>query len=191
VAEVEETEVEETEVEETEETESASIDDAQSSRDDAYDDDDEDDEDDEEAYEEIEEPELTTDPRIEGLAYACAEAALDKKALDVLILDVRRLVSYTDYFILASGRNERQVAAIADAILQEMVQLGYRPTGREGLSQGLWGVLDYGDLVVHIFREDERERYSLERLWSDAPRLPLEVPAELRNERFSGESFEG
>ena len=131
-----------------------------------------------------------SDEQITALAYACAESAIDKKGLDVTILDVRKLVSYTDYFILASGRNERQVAAIADAILETMVEVGYRPSGREGLNTGLWAVIDYGDLVIHIFREDEREKYGLERLWSDAPRLPLEVPKELQTDAWSGSQYD-
>lgn len=128
---------------------------------------------------------VTSDETIEAVAYAIAEAALEKKALDVMILDVRSLVNYCDYFVLASGRGERQVQAIADGVGQVMSEQGYRPRGQEGLSTGLWGVLDYGDVVFHIFRQDERDKYALERLWGDAPRLELEVPPEQQTHGFS------
>lgn len=132
----------------------------------------------------------TMDEQIEAVAYTIAEAALEKKALDVMILDVRSLVNYCDYFILASGRGERQVQAIADGVGQVMAEAGYKPRGQEGLTTGLWGILDYGDVVFHIFRQDERDKYALERLWGDAPRLELEVPAELQTPSFGGISYD-
>ena len=113
------------------------------------------------------------DKKIEGLLGVIIEAALNKKAQDLKLLDVRGLVSYTDYFVICSGASDRQVKAIADAIVDEMRDLNYRPLGLEGLAQGIWVVIDFGDYVIHIFHEDERENYALEKLWSDAPRLPV------------------
>ena len=113
------------------------------------------------------------DKHIEGLLGVIIESALNKKAQDLKLLDVRGLVSYTDYFIICSGASDRQVKAIAEAIIGEMRELNYKPLGVEGLSMGNWVVIDFGDYVVHIFHEEERENYALEKLWSDAPRLPV------------------
>ena len=113
------------------------------------------------------------DEQIEGLLIVLVEAALNKKAKDLQILDVRGLVSYTDYFVVCSGTNDRQVKAIADAVLGEMRELNYRPLGIEGLNSGRWVVIDFGDYVVHVFHDEERENYAIEKLWSDAPRLPV------------------
>lgn len=118
----------------------------------------------------------TTDDNIEMLAREIAEAAWDRKALDLEIIDVRSIVSYADFFVICSGRSDRQVQAIADGIQSDLRDLGYRPRGVEGTRQGLWALMDFGDVVVHIFHHDERDKYSLERLWSDAPRLEVETP---------------
>jgi ribosome-associated protein len=123
------------------------------------------------------------DETIETLAHAISEAAWDRKALDLEIIDVRNKISYCDYFILCSGRTDRQVQAIANGIASDLRESGYRPRGVEGTSQGLWVLMDFGDLVVHIFHMHEREKYNLERMWEDAPRLEVEVPEGLRTER--------
>jgi len=111
--------------------------------------------------------------RIRALAEACAEAALEKKATDVLLLDVRVLTSLADWFVIASGRSDTQVRAIAEAVETAGRARGRRPLWVEGLSHGQWVLLDYGDIVVHVFFGPVREFYDLERLWSKAPRVEM------------------
>ena len=108
-------------------------------------------------------------------AVIAAKAAHDKKALDVLVQEVRKQIVITDYFVLASGGNNRQVDAIADAIEEALrEQAGVKPIGREGLDEMTWVLLDYGDLVVHVFQPDYRSFYRLEAIWNDAPLVDLE-----------------
>lgn len=116
------------------------------------------------------------DQTIEQLAREIAEAAWDRKASDLKVIDVRTLVSYADYVLICSGRSDRQVQAIAQGIQDDLRELGYRTRGVEGMRQGIWALLDFGDVVVHVFHQDEREKYSLERLWADAPKLDLDTP---------------
>lgn len=111
----------------------------------------------------------TGDP-IRDLAEACAEAALDRKASDVVLLDVRTLTSLADWFVVASARSDTQVRAIVEAVEEAGRDLGRRPLAVEGLRHGQWALLDYGDVVVHVFYAPVREFYDLERLWSRAPR---------------------
>lgn len=113
-----------------------------------------------------------SDP-IRDQALACARAALEKKAADVAMLDVRDLTSLADWFVIASGRSDTQVRAIAEAVEEACRQLGRRPLAVEGLRHGQWVLLDYGDVVVHVFYSPLREFYDLERLWSRAPRLAV------------------
>ena len=109
------------------------------------------------------------------LALAIAEAALDKKASRIEIIDVRDKVDYTDYVIVMSGRSDRQVAAIARGIEEDVKRLhGVRCTGVEGLPQGNWVLLDFSDVVVHVFHTDMRGFYDLEALWLDADRVEFE-----------------
>jgi ribosome-associated protein len=104
-----------------------------------------------------------------------AEAASDKKAADVLVLDVASTLVITDFFVIASGGTDRQVKAIADAVEDRLREEGgIKPIGREGERELKWVLLDYGDLVVHVFQPETREFYRLEKLWADAPRV--EVP---------------
>lgn len=110
---------------------------------------------------------------IEALVRRGAEAAAEKKATDVLALDVGQTLVVTDYFLIATGSNDRQVHAIADAIEDSLREAGVKPIGREGERELKWVLLDYGDFVVHVFQPDERGFYRLEKLWSDAPRLDL------------------
>ena len=105
------------------------------------------------------------------LAKRIAEIASDKKAIDILVLDLRKLTSFTDFFVIASGASDRQVQAIADAIHREIKDAGRMPLGEEGMRTGHWALLDYGDVVTHVFYHADREHYQLERLWFDAPRL--------------------
>lgn len=102
------------------------------------------------------------------LARAAADIAYDKKASDVLLLDIRDLTTIADYFIICNGNNARQIAAIAEAIQDELKKQGARLLNREGVADTGWLILDYGDIIVHIFGPKEREYYRLERLWSEA-----------------------
>lgn len=97
----------------------------------------------------------------------------DKKAQDVLILDLRKVASFTDYFVICTGRSDRQVQAIAEHLERELRGLKWRPTAVEGLTAARWVLMDFGDVVAHIFQKQVREFYDLEGLWSDAPRLEL------------------
>ena len=108
------------------------------------------------------------------LTQRAALSALGRKAEELIILDVRELVSYAQFFIICHGTNTRQVAAIADAIRTDVKsELGELPLGLEGLRTGRWVLVDYGEVVVHIFDEHQRTFYDLESLWVDAPRLPV------------------
>ena len=102
------------------------------------------------------------------LARAAADIAYDKKASDVLLLDIQELTTIADYFVICNGNNPRQVTAIAEAIEDELRKQGARLFNREGVAETGWLILDYGDIIVHIFGPKEREYYRLERLWSEA-----------------------
>jgi ribosome-associated protein len=106
--------------------------------------------------------------------------ALEKKALEPVLLDVRQLCSFCNYQLVVSGRSDRQVEAIADAIELGLKAEGLRPFGAEGARTGQWALLDYGDFVVHVFLHGAREHYDLEGLWSDAPRVPIDIPPDAR-----------
>ena len=110
------------------------------------------------------------------LALACARAAIDKKANHSLIYEVAKLGAFTDYFLITSGSNERQVQAISDEIFRVSKEKGIPSPRIEGYEEGRWVLLDFGDIVVHIFHDYIREFYDLESLWGEAPRLP--IPAE-------------
>ena len=103
-----------------------------------------------------------------------AELLLDRKALDVTLLDLRHLSSATDFFLIATGRSDTHVTAIADNLIDELKNEGTRPAGVEGLRGGRWVLVDYVDFVVHVFHPAAREFYQLERLWGDAPVRVLE-----------------
>jgi ribosome-associated protein len=102
------------------------------------------------------------------LALKAAETASKKKALDIVILELSGLTVISDYFVICSGESTTQVSAIADFIEHEFGLKGIKPIGREGLKHSHWVLLDYGDVVVHIFEKETREYYSLEKLWMDA-----------------------
>lgn len=110
---------------------------------------------------------------IEALVRVAAHAAAEKKAVDVAALFVGETLVVTDFFLIATGANDRQVHAIADEIEDAVREAGAKPIGREGERELKWVLLDYGDFVVHVFQPAEREFYRLEKLWSDAPRLEL------------------
>jgi len=105
------------------------------------------------------------------IAVTAARAAADKQAVDVTILDVSELIVITDYFVICSGASDRQVKTIVEEIEKAVRGIGEKPVRREGESDSTWVLLDYIDVVVHVFAQEEREYYDLERLWRDAPRL--------------------
>ena len=100
-------------------------------------------------------------------------AAQSKKAEDIVVLDILAVSSFTDAFVICSGSNQRQVQSIADGIETELKAAGVRPIGIEGYSNGGWVLMDYGDFVVHILLPESRKFYDLERLWKNAPRIPV------------------
>jgi ribosome-associated protein len=107
---------------------------------------------------------------------AACRAADSKKALNIKVLDLQEVSGFTDYFMICSGTNPRQNHAISDEIGQQLALLGYRPVSTEGYQSANWILMDYGDFVIHVFSEDARAFYDLERLWGMAP--TVEVPAE-------------
>ncbi|MDQ2937167.1 MAG: ribosome silencing factor [Acidobacteriota bacterium] len=115
-------------------------------------------------------------------------AAGEKKAIDIVLLDLREIATFTDYFVITSGSNERQVQAISDGILETLKKAGTSAARVEGYKTAEWILLDYGDFVVHVFDEKARRFYDLERLWRESKRLELpaglvsEVNSSLRNE---------
>ncbi|MEY2849048.1 MAG: ribosome silencing factor [Actinomycetota bacterium] len=104
-------------------------------------------------------------------------AADSKQAEDLVALDVSGPLPLTDIFLLATGRNERNVVSIASEVEDRLLEAGVKTLRREGRAEGRWILLDFGDLVVHVFHEEDRMYYSLERLWKDCPALPIELPA--------------
>lgn len=104
-------------------------------------------------------------------------AAEDRKAVDLKVLHLQKISDFTDYFMICSGTSERQVQAIADGVQEKLRANRVRPLHVEGYNRGQWVLIDYGDLVVHVFQEEPRKHYALERLWGDAP----DVTAELRS----------
>lgn len=137
----------------------------------------------------VDSKEPNLDERIEQLAFMAAEAVMSKKGLDPVIIDVRGKASYADFLLVCTGRNDRHVMAIADAVQDELKPFAEN-LGREGLSKGHWVLLDFGDVIVHVFHAQTRRVYDIERLWSDAPRLPLQVPDELIGESTLYEGYE-
>jgi ribosome-associated protein len=115
---------------------------------------------------------MATDSRTKSLL--CLKAAIEKKALNPVLLELKEITSFTDYFLLLSGKSDRQVQAIAQAIEEALKKRGIRPLGQEGTLGGKWVLMDYEDVVVHIFLEPIRNFYDLEGLWLDAPRIDLQ-----------------
>lgn len=108
-------------------------------------------------------------------ALIAARAADSKKATDIVIQDVRELVSITDFFVIVTAQNNRQIDAVIDAIEeQEIKEAGVKPFNVEGAQEGFWALLDYGDFVVHVFQPEGRDYYRLEEIWNDAPTVPFE-----------------
>jgi len=113
-----------------------------------------------------------TDHALE-LVQIAAEAAVDKLALQVIAFDVSVQLAITDAFVLASASNERQVNAIVDEVEHKLREAGAKPIRREGQREGRWVLLDYGEIVVHVLHQEERQYYALERLWRDCPAIAL------------------
>jgi ribosome-associated protein len=114
-------------------------------------------------------------------AFLCARAALDHKAIDLVILSIQNLSSFTDYFVICSGNSDRQVQAIASHIEGKLAEKSLFPLGIEGKREGRWVLLDYGEVVIHIFYHPVREFYDLEKLWADAS--SIELPPQRRLSR--------
>ncbi len=120
---------------------------------------------------------MTATERARALLKVAAAAADAKQGEDLVALDVSGPLPLTDIFLLVTGRNERNVQAIAGEIEDQMIEAGAKALRREGRAEGRWILLDFGDIVVHVFHEEDRMYYSLERLWKDCPAIPLELSA--------------
>jgi ribosome-associated protein len=116
---------------------------------------------------------VTATDRAVDLVATAARAAADKLAGQIVAFDVSDQLAITDAFLIASGSNDRQVKAIVDEVEEKLREVGAKPLRREGERDGRWVLLDYGDIVVHIQHEEERQFYALERLWRDCPTIPL------------------
>lgn len=119
---------------------------------------------------------MTASDRARELLSVAALAADSKQGEDLVALDVSGPLPLTDVFLLVSGRNERNVQAIASEVEDKLLEIGAKALRREGRAEGRWVLLDFGDLVVHVFHEEDRMYYSLERLWKDCPVIPLNLP---------------
>jgi ribosome-associated protein len=116
---------------------------------------------------------MTATDRAVELVHAAARAAADKLATDILAFDVSEQLVITDAFLLVSGSNDRQVRAIVDEVEDALRDIGAKPVRREGERDGRWVLIDYGEIVVHVQHEEERQFYALERLWRDCPTIPM------------------
>ena len=128
----------------------------------------------------------SSDPR--ETALLCVRYALDRKAYDLVLMDVSQCTSLAEFFLICTGRSDTQVQAIAQSIDENLRGVGRKPRTVEGLRTGQWVLMDYGDVVVHIFLESTREFYDLERLWARAPRVSLPEPyrSQARDLRLAG-----
>jgi ribosome-associated protein len=115
----------------------------------------------------------TTAPRPSTELTLAVATALDKKAIDLVVLDLRKAAAFTDYFVICTGASTRQVQAIADAVKEALARKGGKPSVVEGEGRGDWVLIDYFDFVVHIFTPATRDFYGLERLWGDAERVEV------------------
>jgi ribosome-associated protein len=110
-------------------------------------------------------------PPSRDVAIAAARAAADKQATEIVVLDVSKIIVITDHFVICSAGTQRQIHSVIDAVEASLRDLGVKPMRREGEAEAGWWLLDYVDVVVHVFGEEERAYYDLERLWSDAPQV--------------------
>lgn len=129
-----------------------------------------------------------TDEKLDERIVTAVRAAAEKKAIDIVVLDLREIATFTDYFIITSGTNERQVQAISDEVYETLKKAGSTAARVEGYKTAEWILLDYGDFIVHVFEQKSRNFYDLERLWRESKRVALpaditaEVPGSLRRE---------
>lgn len=118
---------------------------------------------------------VTALPPSRDVAIAAARAAAEKQATDIVVLDVSEIIVITDLFVICSAATQRQIRTVIDAVEEALRGLGVKPLRREGEPEAGWWLLDYVDVVVHVFGEEERAYYDLERLWSDAPQVEWEA----------------
>lgn len=111
------------------------------------------------------------------LAQICAQAALDSKAENLVILDVRGLTTFTEYFVIMNGKSTRHVQALAEAIEGKLRSKRIKASNAEGIQEGMWILLDFDDVVVHVFYHEQRNFYDIEGLWAEAKRLEVEEPS--------------
>jgi len=121
-------------------------------------------------------PQSVPAENLDERVHAALHAASEKKAIEPVVLDLREIASFTDYFVIVSGANERQVQAIADEVHESLKKSGHAAARMEGYKTAEWILLDYGDFVVHVFEQKARQFYDLERLWRESKRV--ELPAE-------------
>lgn len=127
---------------------------------------------------------MSVPEQILDLIKVAAQAAADKLGTDIVAFDVSEHLAITDVFLIVSANNERQVSAIVDGIEGALLRRGIKPARREGDREARWVLLDYLDIVVHVQRSEERALYSLERLWKDAPAVPLDIDQVTEKERI-------
>ncbi len=132
---------------------------------------------------------MVTDSKIKS--FLIVEAALQKKALRPVLLEMRGVTSYTDFFFICSGSSDRHVQAVAEGIREALEEKGFRLYGIEGMQEGKWVLMDYEDVVVHIFLEPVRQFYDLEGLWLDAPRISLQKEVNIGEGRRESEEGPG
>lgn len=125
---------------------------------------------------------MTATPEARSMATVAARSAAAKLAENIIVIDVSEQLVITDYFVIASASNDRQVLAIVDEVEEKMRWAGYKPARREGTREGRWVLLDYVDIVVHIQHQEEREYYALDRLWRDCPVMEVDLDGELPSE---------
>jgi ribosome-associated protein len=118
-------------------------------------------------------PRKTIPVRLPAQVKSAADAAADKKAIDLVVLDLRKASAFTDFFVICTGANVRQVQAIADGVQDTLRETGLRPSLVEGYERGQWVLIDYFDFIVHVFSPTTREFYGLERLWGDAKKIDV------------------
>jgi ribosome-associated protein len=124
-------------------------------------------------------------------ALEIARLALDRKALELVVLDMAGLVMYTDFFVICSGQSTQQVKAIVERIEEGLKGGGIRPQGVEGRTFAHWVLMDYGDVIVHVFEEETREFYELDKLWMDAPRVAVDEDTDILGREDQGRVSRG
>jgi ribosome-associated protein len=132
---------------------------------------------------------MATDSKTKS--FFCIKAAIEKKATDLVLLEMKTTTSFTDYFVICSGKSDRQVQAIAQGIEETLEKEGIRPLGEEGKAEGKWVLIDYEDVVVHVFLEPIRRFYDLEGLWIDAPRINFEEGEDIAGKKIGSEKRNG